>query len=211
MSSVVLKLPEPLRMHLVSGDALPTPGKRRWGCSALAGRAVELSGKGATATLTVGMSLVLEAQRAGDPVFWVAVRKPAFYPPDAAGFGIDLRALSVIHPPDAAAGGRAAWHLLRSGAFGLAVLDLGAHDLPAAAHARLGRLAQKHDAVVLYLTEKSESTRSLGRGLVSLRAQVERRHVGDDRFECALSALKDKRSGPGWQHAEVFQGPPGLR
>lgn len=211
MSDVVLKLPEPLRLHLVSGDVLPAPGPMRWGLAALAGRVIELSGQGGAAALTVGMSLVLEAQRAGEPVVWISCRVPAFYPPDAARLGIDLSAMPVVRPPDPAAGGRAAWHLLRSGAFGMAVIDLGDRDLPAGAHARLGRLAQKHDAVVLYLTVKTEETRSVGRGLVSLRAQTDRRHTGDDRFECVVHALKDKRYGPDWTHSEVFEGPPGLR
>ncbi len=179
--------------------------------SALVGRVVELSGQGDAAALTLGMSLVLEAQRAGEPVVWISCRLPAFYPPDAARLGVDLSALAVVRPVDPAAGGRAAWHLLRSGAFGMAVIDLGDRQLPSAGHARLGRLAQKHEAVVLYLTDKGEGTRSIGGGLVSLRAQTTRLRGGDDRFECSVRALKDKRYGPGWTRSAVFEGPPGLR
>ena len=210
MSDVASMLPAALRTHLVSGDALPTPGSGRWGLTAFSGRLVELAGQGSGAALSQGMSLVVEAQHAGEPVVWITCRQPAFYPPDAAANGVDLAAMPVIRPPDATAGGRAAWYLLRSGAFGMAVLDLGAHDLPAAAHARLARLAQKHEATVIYLTEQGD-TRSIGQGLVSLRARVSRRRAAANRFECTVTALKDKRYGPGWSHTETLCGPPGLR
>ena len=93
-----------------------------WGLAALRGRLVELSARGATATLTAAIGIVLEAQTASEPVAWVTTHG-SFYPPDVADSGVDLAALVVVRVPgsrDAAViAARSAERLLRSGAFGL--------------------------------------------------------------------------------------------
>jgi recombination protein RecA len=76
--------------------------------------------------------------------------------------------------------------------------------------ARLVKLAQKHEAAVLCLTDKHAEKPSLG-SLVSLRCEATRKRLSAvDRFSCELRVLKDKRRGPGWQHQEVVRGPAGL-
>jgi len=106
--------------------------------------------------------------------------------------------------------------LLRSGAFGLVVLDLmilghGAHAfVPAPLLGRLLGLAQKHCAAVVFLTEKAADAPSLA-PLVSLRVATTRRRTGPERFACTIEATKDKRRAPGWTSEETFRGPPGLR
>jgi recombination protein RecA len=105
-------------------QTLPPP---RWGLGELTGRLVELSAGGASATLTVATGLVLEAQRAGEPVAWIAPGDDGtFYPPDLAESGVDLGALVVIRAPSCQPRAMltAADRLLRSGAFGLVLLDL---------------------------------------------------------------------------------------
>ena len=102
-----------------------------WGYAALAGRLAELSGTGATALLTAAFGLVLEAQQAGDPVAWVTSRTSSFFPPDAAEGGVDLEALAVVRAEDTVQAARAADQLLRSGGFGLVVLDLASDAAPA--------------------------------------------------------------------------------
>src|SRR5438445_10836474 len=97
----------------------------RWGLGAFRGRLVELSARGATATLTAAAELVVEAQTQGEPVAWLALAAGTFYPPDVADTGVDLAALVVVRASDATSAARAAERLLRSGAFGLVVLDLG--------------------------------------------------------------------------------------
>src|SRR5689334_11248984 len=155
-----------------------------WGLAALRGRLVELSARGATATLTAAIEIVSEAQEQSEPVAWIALTTSTFYPPDVAENGVDLAALVVIRAPDATACARAAERCLRSGAFGLVILDLGGHsesrkddlkrDLSMQIQGRLVTLAQAHDAAVVCLTEKTEDTASLG-SLVSLRAEALRR------------------------------------
>src|SRR5206468_10846817 len=56
---------------------------------------------------------------------------------------------------------RAAERLLRSGAFGLVVLDLAGADLNMAIQGRLVTLAQSHDAAVVCLTRSEEHTSEL--------------------------------------------------
>lgn len=183
-----------------------------WGLAALRGRLVELSARGATATLTAAIEIVGEAQTQAEPVAWIALGNGTFYPPDVADSGVDLAALVVVRAPDATAVARAAERCLRSGAFGLVVLDLGnAGDLSMQIQGRLVTLAQTHDAAVVCLTEKSDDTASLG-SLVSLRAEALRSRVRDARsqFDVTVRVLKDKRRGPGYTQKLSRRGPAGL-
>lgn len=190
--------------------ALPPPGEARWNLETLRGRFVELSARGAAATLTVAIELVVEAQTQAEPVAWIALGNGTFYPPDAADSGVDLAALVVIRVRDATAAARAAERLLRSGAFGLVVIDLvgGAAELATAIQGRLVTLAQTHDAAIACLTDKPGDAASLG-SLVSLRAEALRGREREG-FVVSVRALKDKRRGPGWTHVVKRRGPAGL-
>jgi recombination protein RecA len=183
----------------------------RWGLSALRGRLVELSARGATATLTAAIEIVAEAQEQSEPVAWLTLTNGTFYPPDVAESGIDLAALVVVRAPDATALARAAERILRSGAFGLVILDLGGGanaDLSMQIQGRLVTLAQTHDAAVVCLTEKTDETASLG-SLVSLRAEALRQREQPD-FAVRVRVLKDKRRGPGFTQLLKRRGPAGL-
>ena len=185
----------------------------RWSRSELGGRLTELSACGDSSALTLAFALIADAQHEGEPAAWIssAAGQSMFFPPDAARCGIDLDALPVVRAKDAQAAARAADKLVRSGAFGLVVLDLGARArIPAPLESRLLGLAGKHDTVVLFLTDKQSEAPSLG-SLVSLRAQAVRSRTAEDRFTCEARILKDKRRGPGWSHHEVRHGPAGLR
>lgn len=189
--------------------ALPSPAG--WRLSTFAGRFTEISGVHAPATLTLAFRLVLEAQRLGEPAVWISGKGSVFYPPDVANTAVDLDALTIVRVPDGPATARAADQLLRSGAFGLVVLDLGVRaHVPLPAQARLVGLAKKHHAALLCLTEKDRERPSIG-SLVSIRAQAIRIRKDEGRFLCRASIVKDKRRGPGWKHTEVCHGPDGLR
>ena len=191
---------------------IPSPaGPVRWDLSAFTGRFGEISGDEAGACLSLVFRLVHEAQKRGEPAAWIGRRECVFFPPDVARAGIDLAALPVIWAPDPLAAARTADRLVRSGAFGLLVVDLGPRaSLPLHAQARLVGLAQKHDTALLFLTEKDPDQPSLG-SLVSVRAHTARtRREGDHRYRCEARVLKDKRRGPSWEHAEMCHGPDGL-
>ena len=183
----------------------------RWSLAALRGRLVELSARGAAATLTAAIEVVSEAQAQGEPVAWLTLTTSSFFPPDAAESGIDLAALVVVRAPDATAIARAAERLLRSGAFGLVVLDLGAQaELSMQIQGRLVTLAQTHDAAIVCITEKSNDAASLG-SLVSLRAEALRSTRAEHgELTVTLRAVKDKRRGPGWTHTVKRRGPAGM-
>ena len=182
-----------------------------WQLSAFAGRFGEISGGHASATLTLTFRLVLEAQRRAEPVAWVGRGDCIFFPPDVAETAVDLNALVVVLTPDGRRAFRAVDRLVRSGAFGLVVLDLGQDSrVPPPIQTRFVGLAKKHDTALLCITEKNDERPSIG-SLVSIRAQAVRDHKDDDHFLCRAHVLKDKRRGPGWGHTEVFHGPDGLR
>jgi recombination protein RecA len=149
----------------------------------------------------------------------LVVRIPA--PPPSAAAAASKRPAAAQAPAMASTRGTeaplgqrlasAAERLLRSGAFGLVVLDLGKDAaLSQPMQSRLLGLAQRHHAAVLCLTQKAESSASLG-SLVSLHAQAVRVWLGKERFACELRVHKDKRRGPVWSEREVYRGPLGLR
>lgn len=182
-----------------------------WSRDELSGRLTELSGCGATASLTAAIELVVGAQEQGEPVAWITLPGSIFYPPDAANSGVDLDSLAVVRAPTAQDAARAADRLVRSGAFGLVVIDLGKRaEMTIAMQGRLVGLAQKHDTAIICLTEKEAGSASLG-SMVSLRAEVSREDAGNGHFRCKVKILKDKRRGPGWTHTLVARGPDGLR
>ena len=209
---------KPLPLPLSPPSVSPTPGAgSAWTLEGLSGRLVELSGWRQTAHLTTAFGLVLDAQLHGDRAAWVTLESSSFFPPDVADGGIDLEALPVIRVRDVGMAGRAADHLVRSGGFGLVVLDLSGIDaasaprLPVPLLTRLLGLARAHDVAVLLLTRKSSESPSVN-SLVSLRAEAQwARSSVDGGYDVRVRVLKDKRDGPGWTHVEVCRGPAGVR
>jgi len=188
----------------------PAEAPARWGLAAFSGRFAEILGGEASAALTLAVGLVAEAQQCGEPAAWVSRCESSFYPPDVAAAGVDLQALVVVWVPGPGAAARAADHLLRSGAFGLVVLDLGGDArIPTALQTRLNALARREDAALVCLTAKERPESSLG-SLVSLRAEALRTGRTPQGFRCAARILKDKRLGPGRTFAEICRGPDGL-
>lgn len=189
--------------------AAPTPAPR-WQLDDLTGRLVELSGVGAVASLTAVTALVLEAQGRGEPCAWIVQPGSSFFPPDLADSGVDLDALVVVRVRDAITLARAADTLLRSGSFGLVVLELGPDgELATATQGRLLGLAQHHDAALIAITARSRNAASLG-SIVSLRAEAVRERVRGG-FQVTVRALKDKRRGPGWNQPIAVMAPAGLK
>jgi len=193
------------------GPATPEPVPASWSSAVLGGCLAELSGTGASPSLTLAFSLVHQVQRLGEPVAWISRAESTFFPPDAADGGIDLAALPVIRLPGWRQCLRVADQLARSGAFGLLVIDLGGClDLPLAAQTRLAGQALAHGTLILCLTAKTDRQPSLG-SLVSVRAHAQRIRRGDGRFACRVHVLKDKRRGPGWSDEVWCRGPDGVR
>ena len=130
--------------------------------------------------------------------------------------GVDLAALVVVRVRDAIASARVAERLLRSGAFGLVVIDLCApsgsfRELATAIQGRLVTLAQTHDAAIVCITDKTA-----GDGIARLAGVAARRGAALARsrpggtVSITVRALKDKRRGPGWAHSVRRRAPSGL-
>ncbi|HEX6241305.1 MAG TPA: hypothetical protein VFZ61_10445 [Polyangiales bacterium] len=164
------------------------------------GQLIELSGR-APGKLSAVVRLIARAQAEQEPVAWVALREAAcFYPPDFARAGIDLDALAVVRLAESAGAHdvvRAAELLLRSGAFGLVIIDL-THGVPKgelAWQARLSGLLRRHDARAVVLTESERAQQSLG-PLVSLRIEASwREGGGGKRVLLEQSLLKSRLGG----------------
>ncbi|MCA9701838.1 MAG: hypothetical protein KC431_30230 [Myxococcales bacterium] len=210
------------------------------------GRITELCGSAQT---TAAVSILAQAQREGETAAWIQPVRGELYPPDLEAFGVDVGALVVIHVPEAPAanqrprraiglgsqpttGGqiagpsgqcRAAELLLRSGGFGLVVIDF-CHDEPRGSTAWQGRLlglARQHEArLVLLRRSAREQPASLG-PLVGLRlaSHVARAPAPNDppgftprtgRFELRHEVLKNKSGGPVAPAPAHVRGPWGL-
>ena len=208
-----------------------------WSLPGLRGRLVELVGGAQSANISAACRLIVQAQMAGDFAAWVATHRDVFFPPDVAAAGVDLGCLPVVWAlpqgetrfesraatRDAAHGtsrgatrdaarcaSRGAERLLRSGAFGLIIIDL-ARDLSldSVAQGRLLRLAEHHAATVLILRRKRIDEIYSG-SLVTVRGESSCEQIGPGRFRATIANTKDKREGPGWTADEEFDGPPGL-
>ena len=200
-----------------SGAAGVAPRSRRvrdtsrdWSLPSLAGRLTEIADSGSAPSLTAAAALILQAQQRGEPSAWIGFGNSIFFPPDFAEWGIDLDALPVVRVPDALAASRAADQLLRSGAFGLVVLDLKAETrMHMAVQSRLAALARRHHAVLLCLTRKKQGAPSLG-PLVSLHGEGRISRTAFSRFDWEIRIVKDKLGAPGWSHSESCRGTDGL-
>ncbi|PRQ04352.1 Protein RecA [Enhygromyxa salina] len=190
------------------------------------GRIVELCGE---AQVTTAASILAHVQHEGDTAAWIQPARGDLYPPDLAAAGIDVEALIVVHIPDSgnmsgpAGQCRAAELLLRSGGFGLVVLDFCRAE-PQAGGAWQGRLlglARQHEARILLLRKDTRADLpSLG-PLVGMRvaSHVERTRNEDDppgftprtgRFLIRHEVLKNKSGGPLEPAPMLVRGPWGL-
>lgn len=191
--------------------ALPAPGLEPFP----PGKLVELSGERAVACVSAAVGAVRLAQEEEEPVAWIQPAGGSLYPPDLADCGVDLAALPVVHVPRAAGEYgplKAAELLLRSGAFGLVVLDLRDVRLrrDAAWQGRLLALAREHRTRVVLLGAPAGASRSLG-PLVGIRIEPRLLRVGPGLFVVEHHLVKNKQGLALEGTAEHRRGPWGLR
>jgi len=175
--------------HLSLGGLTSSSRAEQWSLETLSGRLTELFSARAPAGLTAALSLVAKAQAQNERAVWITTVDTCFFPPDAAAGGVDLDTLGVIRLPEPKDIPTAADKLVRSGAFGLVVMDLipdpstataSASGSPSrlgatwrGAQARLAGLARKHDTAVIALTDDRTSSAPLG-PMVSLKGEARR-------------------------------------
>ena len=182
-------------------------GHSPWTLASLGGLLSELSEEVPCGATSFAVELIVEAQARGEPVAWIAGRGSIFYPPDFAECGVDLDGLAVVWAQGAARSALATDQLLRSGAFGLIIVDLGTEwRVGDAALGRLTRLAALHDSAVVFLTVKLRDEPSIG-SMISLRGAV----ASGSRLESVIRTVKDKRGTTDAVIRRDYDAPPGMR
>lgn len=169
------------------------------------GRVVEVSQPGYFGALSALTGLLTQVQGLGEQIGWVSTGSSVFYPPDLEYRGVDTAAVSVVFAPDAPGGLLAADWLLRSGAFGLVVVDWAGGAVDDSDLGRLSRLTADRGSVLVFLTQKQPGEPSLS-SQVSLRVAGGPASDGESEWE----VVKDKLSGPATKQRMRFHGPFGL-
>jgi recombination protein RecA len=182
------------------------------------GRLIELVGGAGSARFTAAVGCLRMAQTRGETAAWVQRAGGALFPPDLSASGVDLDALVVVQvPARAGAHGpvKAAELLLRSGGFGMVVVDLsaeapdGALVRDAAWPGRLLGMAREHGSWLVLLGPGGVRRGAFG-PLVSLCVEPRRVHVEAGDFELEPHVHKDKSALLGPLRRERYQGPAGL-
>jgi len=182
------------------------------------GRLTEITRLPQGAQLTLAVSCVRQAQVRGESVAWVQMEGGSLFPPDLADSGVDLDALLIVHVPASAGRAgleKAAELLLRSGGFGLVVIDLvgviaeGGAQLQLPVQSRLLGLVREHACAALFLSDGSGGHRSLG-PLIGLCIEPHRQRVGRGAFVLEPHARKDKSGSLCALASEPRRGPWGL-
>ena len=160
------------------------------------GRLIEIASGPAGAQMTTAVACLRQAQAQGETAAWVQRAGGSLYPPDLADSGIDLDALLIVNVPLSAGAygsAKAAELLLRSGGFGMVVMDLLHVPLQSdtAWQGRLLGLAREHHSWLLLLSDGSTHAGSLG-PLVSLCLEPQRRRVERGQFSIEHRVRKDK-------------------
>jgi recombination protein RecA len=184
----------------------------QWRFSELRGRLTEISAWENPAALSSAMMLVREAQCVGEPTAWVGRASDTFFPLDAAAYGVDLAALIVVRLERISDAPRAADMLIRSGGFGLVVIDLSDTSpvsIPMPLLSRLVRLSHVSKVATICLTRKPAHTSSLG-SLTSLYGRARRVWSSEGSPGIRIDVLKDKLHAPGWIHKEHRRVPVGM-
>lgn len=175
-------------------DRSPAPDGGSLAALVPPGRVVELCAAVACGRMTLAAAFVRAAQAQGELAAWVQPEGAGLYPPDLAAAGVSLDELIVVHTPAASgpeAVARAAELLLRSGGFGVAVLDLCASRPRGEGWVvRLGGVARRHGARVVLLTAQRAEAASAG-ALVAVRARPRRRFEAG-RYVLEAEVLRDR-------------------
>ncbi|MCA9579361.1 MAG: hypothetical protein KC668_28225, partial [Myxococcales bacterium] len=169
---------------------------------------------GSTGRTSTAVSMVLAKQREGESVVWIEPTDGPLYPPDLVAAGVDLDALVIVRVPTKEGPEglcRVAEWLVRSGGFGLVIMDL-VGRVPAAHNpwqTRLSGLLRKHDAQLCVLSDSQARAPSLG-AMVALRLEPRRERTPDGAFVLSQRVLKNKLGTLQGPASERRRAPAGL-
>jgi len=182
-----------------------------------AGRLIEIASAADGAQMTAAVACLQHAQAQGETAAWVQPAGGTLFPPDLADSGVDLEALLIVNVPvnaGAFAAVKAAELLLRSGGFGLLILDMREQRAQGLARdsawqGRLLGVAREHDSRIVLLSAGVGHTGSLG-PLVSVCIEPHRKRLARGLFAVEHRVRKDKSGLLSTLADEPRRGPPGL-
>jgi len=180
----------------------------------LSGQVVEFSGWRPTALITLSAGLMRACLKNRRECAWILCgpenEHSLFYPPDLASAGIDVERIPILPADSAARAFGLAERLLRSGAFGMIVLDLTLHhSIRSRLVGRVNALARSHESLVLCLTRRPPGQPSLD-PMVFIHYHMESRRDDAGRFRASWHLRKDKQGVPGQRGEGLYEPPPGL-
>ena len=187
---------------------------RRFNLPGLSGMVVEFSGWNQSACISLSIPLIQECQLAGKICAWIVPcsveRASLFFPPDFAESGINCSEIPILWCKNAMDGFGIAEKLLRSGGFGMLVLDLTeSRRIRSNTMGRIHNMAQRFGSLVLCLTRKPQGEPSLD-PMIFVHVHVEARKKNTDVYEVMATIQKDKAQAPGKTMSWVYDAPPGL-
>jgi hypothetical protein len=183
-------------------------GGGSWQFEDLVGILSEISEESACGAVSFVAEIILQAQYRNEPAAWVAGSSSAWFPPDLSYRGVDLAAVAVIRAGGEAESLTAAEWLVRSGGWGLVIVDAGGEwKASDASLGRIQKLAERARCAAVFLTRKPPHEPPLG-SRISLRGCVAK--AGTDPSRVVITTTRDKRSNTSTQVRRHYHGPPGL-
>ena len=180
-----------------------------WGLENLVGILAEISEETPSGAVSFVAEIIGEAQTRNEPVAWVAGMDSVFFPPDFHQRGIDLSAVAVVRVQGETDSLTAAEWLIRSGAMGLVIVDLGGNtEVNDASLGRILKLAERNLCAVVFLTQKRALDPSLG-SRISLRGCITRSPVRPLAID--IQTIKDKRASSRGRQSRQYSGHAGMR
>lgn len=182
------------------------------------GSLVEVSVSGKSAGLSYVAHQIRLMQGSHDMVVWLTTNEAGLIAGDDARVsGIDLAQCTFVKTPSVTDAGRAADKLIRSGAFGLIVLDATVGEPPPEPLlSRLQKLTRKHQCSLIMVTRKDDAAPSLS-SMVSVRLSATRRCLKhapwslQPSYEVVPTVLRNKTPYPIEETPITCYAPEGLR
>ena len=203
-----------LEQYVGPSHKFTTSAPSSFDLAGLAGMVTEFSGWNQSACISLATPLIRECQAADKLCAWIVPEgtegASLFFPPDFRDAGIDCAELPIIWSEDAMDSFGIAEKLLRSGGFGMLVLDLSRNSrLRGQSLGRIHAVAQRSGSLVLCFTRKPRGRASLD-PLVFFHLHVAVEKKGADTWEVFAHVLKDKRAVTGRSLRWVYEAPLGL-
>ena len=208
--SAFVRLPADLPVFRAAslGAAGDGAGRGSWHFDNLIGLVAEISEEVPSGAVTVAADIIVEAQCRNEPVAWVAGTDSIFFPPDFHERGIDLSAVSVIRAGGEAESLMAAEWLIKSGAWGLVIVDVDCQwNISDASLFRIQKVAGRNLCAAVFLTRKRCHDPSLGSG-IALRGCVS--SSGSGPFIVDVLTIKDRRFHSSSRRRRQYNGSSGM-